>query len=189
MTEQPSLPAGGVSVLIRHRIRQEAMSDYEHWLRKTIDVAAGFAGHQGVNILKPAGGHTQYDIAVRFASRAEAEAWVHSRERRALLEEAEGYLVLPDEVDIATGIDNWFQPLNPPVKQPTRWKQWLLTTLVIWLLTLLVPPALSLLLFEPVPLLGLWGLRHAITAAAIVALVIYVIMPRLVRRVSGWLFR
>lgn len=189
MTEQKTMSSGGVSVLISHQVRQDAMASYEHWLAEIIAAASRFPGHQGVNILKPVGGHNRYEIAVRFAGQAEAEAWLQSDIRRALIEEAGGYLAIPENIEISSGIDNWFQPLNPPARQPTRWKQWLLTTLVIWLLTLLVPPALSLLLFEPVPLLGLWGIRHAITAAIIVALVIYVVMPRLVRRVSGWLFR
>ncbi|WP_445395939.1 hypothetical protein [Zobellella sp. An-6] len=188
MTEQPHTIPAGVSVLIRHRVRPQALGDYEHWLRKTIDVAAGFSGHQGVNIFKPTCGHTQYDIAVRFASRAEAEAWVQSRERQALLEEAEHYLELPDQVEISSGIDNWFQPLNPPPKQPTRWKQWLVTSLVIWVLTMVVPPVLSPL-FEQVPPLGLWGIRHAISAGVIVGLVIYLVMPRLVPRIAHWLYR
>lgn len=188
MTEHKPPASNGVSVLIKHRIRQDAMEWYEHWLARTIDAAAQFPGHQGVNILKPVGGHTQYDIAVRFSSQAEAQAWLGSRERATLIAQVREHLELPENVEISTGIDNWFQPLNPSVKQPTRWKQWLLTTLVIWVLTMLVPPVLAPL-FSQVPLLGLWGVRHAITAAIIVALVIYLIMPRLVRRVSGWLFR
>lgn len=67
-----------------------------------------------------------------------------------------------------------------------RWKQWLITTAVIWPLTILVP-LLWWPLFQVAPVLETWGLRHGLVAATIVALVVYVVMPRVVRRVSPWL--
>jgi len=92
-----------------------------------------------------------------------------------------------EQVEIHSGIDYWFTPPTPTSKQPTRWKQWLITTAVIWPLTMLVPYVLSPL-FRLVPALDTWGIRHGLVAATIVGLVVYVIMPRVVRMVSKWLF-
>ena len=184
MMSDPNSAQRGVSVLISHSVRPDSIAIYERWLADIINVAARFSGHQGVNILKPSHGHHQYEIALRFSSQQDAERWLSSAERRQLITQVETHLVLPESVDITTGIDNWFQPLN---KQPVRWKQWLLTTCVIWVLTLLVPPLLAYL-FDLLPLLGVWGIRHGITAAVIVGLVIYVVMPRLARYLARWLF-
>jgi uncharacterized protein len=52
---------------------------------------------------------------------------------------------------------------------------------------MVVPPIFKPL-FPAVPPLGLWGIRHGIIASTIVALVVFVIMPRYVRAVSGWLY-
>ncbi|MEC7120684.1 MAG: antibiotic biosynthesis monooxygenase [Pseudomonadota bacterium] len=188
MTASNAVTKTGVSVLIQHRVRAEHLTNYEQWLIDIIQAAAQFAGHHGVNILKPVSHHNQYEISVRFASQAEAEAWLSSEIRQRFLQRAEPYLHAPESIEISSGIDNWFQPINPHIPTPVRWKQWLLTTLVIWVLTMVVPPILAYL-FEAIPVLGVWGIRHGITAAIIVGLVVYVIMPRLARALSGWLMR
>ncbi|OAZ91427.1 hypothetical protein [Halomonas sp. G11] len=63
-----------------------------------------------------------------------------------------------------------------------------MTTSVIWPLTLLVPFLLTPL-FALLPWLGMWGIRHGIVAACVVGLVVYVVMPRVVRLVAPWMFR
>ncbi|MDP4536307.1 antibiotic biosynthesis monooxygenase [Alkalimonas collagenimarina] len=184
----PQQTQAGASILIHHQVRPDSMDSYESWLADIIQAAAEFTGHQGVSILKPVKGQQQYDIAVRFSSQADAERWLTSDIRKQLIEDVAPLLQLPENVRISTGIDHWFQPVNSPVPHPVRWKQWLLTTFVICLLTILVPPVLQLA-FNAWPLLGYWGIRHFISAAIIVGLVVYIIMPRLVSLLAGWLFK
>ncbi|MCH8537873.1 MAG: antibiotic biosynthesis monooxygenase [Alkalimonas sp.] len=186
MAEQQA--TAGASILIHHQVLADAMADYENWLTEIIQAAAGFAGHQGVTILKPAAGQQQYEIAVRFSSETDAKSWLESEVRQQLIAKVAPLLQLPENVLISTGIDHWFQPLNSDAPHPVRWKQWLLTTLVICVLTMLVPPVLQQL-FTLVPVLGVWGLRHLLSAAVIVGLVVYLIMPRLVPLLASWLFR
>ncbi|WP_346298659.1 antibiotic biosynthesis monooxygenase, partial [Halomonas sp. BM-2019] len=147
-----------------------------------------FPGHQGVHILRPPAGHHDYEIAVRFASDDDAQRWRESAERRELMATIQGDLQQAERVEIVSGIDYWFTPPTPVSKQPTRWKQWLVTTAVIWPLTIIVP-LLWLPLFGLLPALDTWGIRHGLVAATIVGLVVYVIMPRVVKLVAPWLFR
>lgn len=184
----PSPPPTGASILIHHQVDPKQQASYESWLATIIEVAAGFPGHQGVTILKPSQGQQRYEIAVRFASQQAAERWLDSNERQQLIGKVAPLLQLPENVQIASGIDHWFQPINSPSPHPVRWKQWLITTLVICLLTMLIPPLLQLL-FTAIPLLGLWGIRHLLTAGIIVGLVVYLVMPRLVPLLAGWLFK
>ena len=86
---------------------------------------------------------------------------------------------------IETGIDFWFTPQGQP--QALRWKQWLVTTSVIWPLTIVVPWLLAPV-FAAVPWLGTGGVRQGVVAALVVALVVYVVMPRYVRLIAGWLY-
>ncbi|MDP4529318.1 antibiotic biosynthesis monooxygenase [Alkalimonas delamerensis] len=181
-------PQAGASILIHHQVDPSQHTSYESWLATIIEVAAGFAGHQGVTILKPTPGQQHYEIAVRFASEADAKRWLDSDERQQLIGKVAPLLQLPENVQISSGIDHWFQPVHSPAPHPVRWKQWLITTLVICLLTMLIPPLLQVL-FDALPLLGLWGIRHLLTAGIIVGLVVYLVMPRLVPLLAGWLFK
>ncbi|MCE8038452.1 antibiotic biosynthesis monooxygenase [Halomonas sp. MCCC 1A11062] len=178
----------GATIKIHHRVRPGAADRYETWLRQIIEAAGRFPGHQGVHILRPPEGHHDYEIAVRFASDDDARRWRESAERCELMATIQRELQQAERVEIVSGIDYWFTPPTPASRQPTRWKQWLVTTSVIWPLTIIVP-----LLWQPLfgllPLLGTWGIRHGLVAATIVALVVYLVMPRVVKLVAPWLFR
>lgn len=181
-------PRDQVSFVVRHRVREGCTVDYENWLRRIMERAAGFPGHLGVQVARPPEGGREYVIVVRFASEMDARHWGDSAERRALVETVRGCLEGDDEVEIHSGIDFWFTPEAPGQRHPVRWKQWLVTTSVIWPLTLVVPPALEPL-FQAVPFSGQWGVSQGIVAAIIVAVVIYLIMPPYVKLLTGWLFR
>lgn len=184
----PATPGSQVSFVVRHRIRVGCDEQYEVWLRRIMNTAAGYPGHLGVQVVRPPAGGFEYVTVVRFSSAGDAKRWAASADRRNLVVAVRGLLDGDDSVEIRSGIDFWFTPDLPGQRHPVRWKQWLITTSVIWPLTLLVPPAFGPL-FDAVPLLGFWGLSHGMIAATIVALVVYWIMPRYVKAVSGWLFR
>lgn len=176
-----------VTLHIQQRVRPEALERYEQWLRTIAARAAEYSGHQGVHIIRPTPGHNEYTILIRFACLADAERWTGSSVRRELLAEIADAFEHEDRFHIQPGIEFWFTPSSPAQKKPAPWKQWLITTSVIWPLTMLIPPLFKPL-FAAVPLLGIWGISHGIIAATIVALVVFVIMPRYVQAVSRWLF-
>ncbi|CAN0211429.1 unnamed protein product [Ectocarpus sp. 12 AP-2014] len=177
-------------IIIRHAVRPEFRERYETWLKQIIAAAAEFPGHEGVYVLRPQEDEENetFEIAVRFTSNAAAEAWLSSNIRKEMLSSIEFALASHEQLEITSGIDFWFTPPASKAKQPTRWKQWLITTAVIWPLTIIVP-ALYQPLFNIIPEIAVWGVRHGVIAATIVALVVYLIMPKVVRLVAGWLFR
>ena len=177
-----------VSLLIHHEVQPDSMSIYEVWLKKVIDVASGFSGHEGVFVIKPDHKQNKYEIAVRFSDEASAKAWLNSTERKQLIVEIEPALLSSEDVEIQTGIDYWFSTIAPPMQQPVRWKQWLLLSLAISILVLVSEPIFSIL-FEAVPLFGSWGIRQALMSSFNVALLVYFIMPRLVKLTSTWLHK
>lgn len=177
-----------VTLLIQQKVRKDSIDRYEKWLAVIMARAATYKGHQGVHVVRPHAGGNDYAVIIRFASLALAEAWVTSDTRKKLVAEIEDVLEAPDQTEIHPGIDFWFTPPTLDNPRPKAWKQWLVTTSVIWPLTMLVP-ALYKPLFVAVPLLGMWGISHGIVASTIVALVVFVIMPRYVRAVYGWLHR
>lgn len=177
--------ADSVTFVVQHWVRREAFPRYEEWLRGVVDVCSGYPGYQGVDIIRPVPGDNKYSTVVRFATFADAERWCKSADRPRLLASITDILERDDQARIETGIDFWFTPQSQP--QALRWKQWLVTTSVIWPLTLLVPWLLEPL-FDAVPWLGLSGLRQGVVAAVVVALVVFVVMPRYVRLIAGWLY-
>jgi hypothetical protein len=176
-----------VTLLIQQRVRPDAIARYEQWLRTIAAKAAEYPGHQGVHIIRPPAGNNEYSILIRFASGVDAERWTSSADRRNLLAEIADAFERDDQFRIQPGIEFWFTPPFPAQKKPAPWKQWLITTSVIWPLTMLIPPLFTPV-FAAVPVLGAWGISHGIVAATIVALVVFLIMPRYVRLVSRWLF-
>ncbi|CAG4883612.1 Antibiotic biosynthesis monooxygenase [Georgfuchsia toluolica] len=182
----PSSPPEHVFFVVRHKVKAGAQDAYENWTRRTMKVAARFPGHLGVRIMRPPSGQNEYVISVRFESHGDAGHWYRSKERRALMDEMDSLLDSSEQIDVVSGIDYWFTPASSVT--PPRWKQWLLTTTVIWPLTVVVPPILQPA-FDLWPLLGLSGVRHGLIAAAMVALVTYVIMPRYTRLFAQWLYK
>jgi hypothetical protein len=195
MSDESASPQGrskasdeSVTLHIQQRVRPDAIARYEQWLRTIAAIAAEYPGHQGVHIIRPAAGHNEYTILIRFASLADAERWTGSADRQNLLAEIADAFEHDDVFQIQPGIEFWFTPPTPAQKKPAPWKQWLITTSVIWPLTMLIPPLFKPL-FTAVPALGTWGISHGIVAATIVALVVFLIMPRYVHIVSRWLFK
>lgn len=180
-------PAGApeqVFFVVRHKVKAGRQAAYEHWLKRIMEVAARYSGHEGVQIVRPSA--NEYTIIVRFGCQAEAARWLHSAERRALITEVGVLLDANERIDIVSGLDYWFTPPSGTV--PPRWKQSLLIVSVIWPLSMLVPPLLqpAFELWRP---LGLWGVRHGLITAVMVALATFVIMPRYTRLLSKWLYK
>lgn len=177
-----------VSFVIKHKVKPEAHDQYEDWLRRTIAAAATFHGHMGAQVARPAPGHHEYEIAVRFATRNDAEQWIDSDVRKELVKELNSLIEEPERLDIRSGIDYWFTSVTEGNKPPKRWKQWLTSVSVIWPLTLLVPWALRPL-FHAVPFLGRYGVSQLVVAMCVVAMVVYVVMPPYARLLAKWLSR
>ncbi|WP_340677584.1 antibiotic biosynthesis monooxygenase [Paraglaciecola sp.] len=184
----PEVVQGGVSIIIRHKVSPKNQGAYESWLKLIIPASAKFPGHQGVHILRPhAGGH-EFEISVRFASEKEAHDWLNSAQRKTLLEQSKPLFHEQEITEIYNGIDFWFTQRSAAQKIATRWKQWLITTVVIWPLTMLVPLLLQPV-FNNLPFSINAILHQGVVVAIVVALVVYVIMPRLVKLVASWLFK
>ena len=177
-----------VSFVIRHKVKSGHHEEYEVWLRKTIAEAAKFKGHMGTQVAKPAEGHDTYEIAVRFATREDAERWVDSETRRELVREVEPHISEPESLNIKSGIDYWFTSVTEGNTPPKRWKQWMTTVSVIWPLTMVVPWAL-LPLFKAIPVLTTFGVQQLLVAMCVVGLVVYVVMPPYARAIAKWLSR
>jgi antibiotic biosynthesis monooxygenase (ABM) superfamily enzyme len=96
-------------------------------------------------------------------------------------------LAQDDDYSIHSGLDFWFLPQGAKVKIPVRWKQFLITWSAIFPLGLAVP----LIVVPIMRRLGLADVRPLttfVTTGIVVAMMVYVVMPRYTRLVRRWLF-
>lgn len=177
-----------VSFIIKHRVKPDRHDDYETWLHKTIAEAAKYHGHMGAQVARPAAGSHDYEIAVRFATRDDADHWIQSETRKSLIREVEPLIAEPEKLQISSGIDYWFTAVTEGGRPPKRWKQWLTSVAVISVLTMIIPSLLAPL-FRVVPVLETFGVRQVVNAMCVVFMVVYVVMPPVTRAIAGWLSR
>jgi len=185
--ERPPTPAGAdsVTVCVAWKIRPGQEQAFEEWLAGVGQVAAAFAGHQGLNVLRPAEtGSSEYVYIFRFDSYAHLQAWEESDERQRWVAKAQALTEGSPRKQVMTGLEYWFTlPEAPGAPAPPRLKMATITLLAIYPLSLALPAALAPLL-EPVPPL----LRGLLISALLVLLMTYVVMPRVTRLFAAWLY-
>ena len=158
-----------VTLVISHTLLPEQAQRYEQWLGKIMPVAAEFPGHLGANVIRPADGNNLWNIIIRFDTLEHLYNWTQSDTRRVLVEEIAPLLAEGDKTEIRTEAAFWFTPPAPHVRQPRRWKQFLITLLVIFPSTNLVPWLTGIVL----PAMKGSLLLHLINDACVVALVVW----------------
>ena len=58
-----------VTTVIQQRPKPDAVARYEDWLKEIIPVAQQFAGHRGVNVIRPQGGSDAYTMVHKAPER------------------------------------------------------------------------------------------------------------------------
>jgi len=175
------------SLVVRHEVRPKKKETYELWLKSIAMEAQRFAGHMGVNIIRPHDSSGSYTIVLRFDSDAHLDSWLESDTRERFIDEIRPALVKEEELEMHTGLEYWFTPPVGHRLQARPFKQFLITLSAIFPLTVVLPWVLKPV-FDYIPLLGRPVINNFILAVVIVYLMVYVIMPRYTRLVAKWLF-
>ena len=179
MTQQKS-----VTLVISHTLDPEHGERYEQWLGKIMPVAAEFPGHLGAKRDSPGPPGRIYGASLfvltplntSMPGRSQKRVANWSRKLRRCSMKAIARKCGPSPAF-------WFTPPAANVRQPLRWKQFLITLLVIFPSTNLVPWLTGMFL----PSLRGSLLLHLINDACVVALVVWFWMPIVTRLFAGWL--
>lgn len=178
-----------VTLVVRHRIKAGAEARYETWLRRTVSIARGYDGHLGVDIIRGHGaGLRLFTCVLRFRDIDSLQRWLDSSERRGLIDEVSPLLADGEQIEINRQNEFWFTP--PDVASPPpRWKQAVVTFLVILPLSMLVP-----LFWKPIlgglpalDYLSRYLISNVVITLSIVVLVVYLFMPWATRVFAPWL--
>jgi len=193
MPESNSLdtPAKGfeevVTLVVKHRVKAGFEVPYEAWLRNIVAIAGQQEGHLGVDVVRGKNaGLDFYTCVLRFCSTEAMQRWLDSPQRLALVNEATPMLADGDQTEVNPVNEFWFAPQADASPPPPRWKQAVVTLLVILPHTLLVPliwgPVLRLNAF-----LSSYFVATFLITLTIVVSVVYLFMPMATRLFAPWL--
>ncbi len=174
-------PVTGVA---SRRVEPGREEEFEEWASGILAAVNDFPGYLGSDVLRPSGpDDDEYRMIYRFDHASNLKRWEESEERRRWLRKAKP-LVREENVQVLTGLEAWFTlPAKPGEAPPPRYKMavvtWLAVFPTITAIFLLLSPVLNAL-----PLL----LRTLLLTLIMVTLMTYVVMPRMTRLFSFWLY-
>jgi antibiotic biosynthesis monooxygenase (ABM) superfamily enzyme len=179
----------GSTVVISHRVQNLFQPQYEDWLREIGPICRGSPGNVDWQVIRPIPGLSgTYTIISRFDSRQHLEQWVFSETRKQLIRKAQRFLELEDRFFIRSGLDFWFAPDKANRLVPVMWKQFLVTWSAIFPIALVIQLAI-LPVFHRVGLPQERILDTFVATASMVALMVFLVMPRYTKLVKRWLFK
>jgi hypothetical protein len=174
-----------VTAVIAHLIKPGREEGYEEWMKGIIPVARSFPGHLGVNIIRPQPKtHPEYIIVLHFDRHENLQNWLDSDARRKWIDRVKPLIQSPEEVQVLTGLETWFElPRRPQPRPPKRYKMALLTWMGVFVTLTIVGNLLRPLLASLPPVLA-----QIINIGIVVWILTYVLMPRLTQLFRKWLY-
>jgi antibiotic biosynthesis monooxygenase (ABM) superfamily enzyme len=174
-----------VTAVASRRVRPGREQEFEEWVSGILDAAAEFPGYLGSNIIRPSDSDDdEFQIVFKFDRASNLKRWEGSPERRQWLRKSRDLILEKENVRVLTGLETWFTlPSRPGEPAPPRYKMALITWLAVF-------PLATAIFALTHPLLG--GLptviRTLVFTIIMVTLMTYVVMPRMTRLFSFWLY-
>jgi uncharacterized protein len=174
-----------VTAVASRRVKPGHEQDFEEWVSGILTVVNTFPGYLGSEVLRPSDpDDDEYRIVFRFDHASNMRAWESSEERQRWLRKARPHLREKEKVHVLTGLETWFTlPSKPGAPAPPRYKM----AIVTWLAVFPVVAVIFSLFGQWLNLLPTL-LRTLAFSAVMVTLMTYVIMPRMTRLFSFWLY-
>lgn len=178
--------SGPVTTVVSRRVKPDRRSEYEDWLSRLLADASAFEGYLGADVHRPPADSADptYTSVFRFESLEQLQTFERSDMRRRYADEVSDHVLADAVWDTHTGLELWFAP--PPgtvVPQPIRWRMALVLGLVVYVLVLIFGTAASATLGGvPAPL------RLLLVITVEIVLMTYVILPRVTRLLSSWIY-
>ena len=176
---------GSVTVVTSRRVKPGREEDFEKWLEGIGAAAAKYPGYVWRRVTRPkARDLPEYTVVFKFDSVEHLRGWTESEERKDWLDRVKP-LVLDDfKETVLTGLETWFTlPAQPGLMPPPRYKMAIVTLLVIYPLSLALGAALARMP-DAIPSF----VRSILGSVIMIALMTYVIMPRVTRLLRRWLY-
>lgn len=173
-----------VTAMASRRVKRGREQEFEEWVAGIISEARKAPGYLGSQVLRPSDPDDEYRIVFRFDHASNLHAWESSEERRRWLDKSRPLLREEEKVHVLTGLETWFTlPSKAGEPAPPRYKMAVVTWLAVFPVVMVI-----------FTLFGRWlnmlptPLRTLVFTLVMVTLMTYVIMPRMTRLFSFWLY-
>jgi uncharacterized protein len=174
-----------VTAVASRRVKRGRKREFEEWVGGILAAANTYPGYLGSEVLRPSDPEDdEYRIVFRFDHASNLQAWENSEERRRWLDKSRPLLDEEEKVHVLTGLETWFTlPSKPGEPAPPRYKMVIVTWLGVF-------PIVTIIF----SMFGHWLnllptlVRTLVFTAVMVTLMTYVVMPRLTRLFSFWLY-
>lgn len=175
-----------VTAVASRRVKPGREREFEEWVSGILAAANEFPGYLGSEVLRPSDDSQddEYKIVFRFDHASNLHAWERSEERQHWLRKSRPLLHEEERVQVLTGLETWFTlPSKTGEPAPPRYKMAIVTWLAVF-------PVVAIIF----SLFGQWLsllptlLRTLVFTAVMVTLMTFVIMPRVTRLFSFWLY-
>jgi antibiotic biosynthesis monooxygenase (ABM) superfamily enzyme len=175
-----------VTAVASRQVKQGRKREFEEWVSGILAAANEFPGYLGSEVLRPSDDpeDNEYRIVFRFDHASNLHAWENSEERHHWLRQSRSLLYEEEKVHVLTGLETWFTlPSKPGEPAPPRHKMAIVTWLAVF-------PVVAIIF----TLFGQWLnllptlVRTLVFTVVMVTLMTYVIMPRMTRVFSFWLY-
>src|SRR5215212_6764762 len=174
-----------VTAVASRRVKQGREQEFEEWVYGILAAANEFPGYLGSEVLRPSDSDdNEYKIVFRFDHASNLHAWENSEERQRWLRKSRPLLQEEEKVNVLTGLETWFTlPSKSGESAPPRYKM----AIVTWLAVFPVVAVIFTVFGQWLALLPTL-LRTLVFTVVMVTLMTYVIMPRMTRLFSFWLY-
>jgi uncharacterized protein len=174
-----------VTAMASRRVKPGREREFEDWVSGILAAANDFPGYLGSEVLRPSDPEdNEYRIISRFDHESNLHAWENSKERQRWLRQSRPLLEEEEKVRVLTGLETWFTlPSKLGEPAPPRYKM----AIVTWLAVFPVVAVIFSLFGQWLNLLPTL-LRTLVFTLVMVTLMTYVIMPRMTRLFSFWLY-
>lgn len=175
-----------VTVVVTRRVKPGREQDYEAWLAQLLKDMAAMPGYLGTSVHRPPPtGPRDYTSVFRFDSVENLRAFEASDLRRNALHTVSALVEEDAMWRELSGLEFWFSPpAGTVVPQPSRVRMAIVMVVVVYGLVLSIGQLVALVLSGAPS-----AVRLLVTIVIEVALMTWVIMPRLTRILARWIYR
>jgi len=176
-------PEGGVVEVIVTKVKPGREEAYRQWETRIQQAQSKFPGYLGSYVQPPISGELGWTTLMRFDSAQQLDNWLKSKERAALLREAEPLVDYAHLQRVDSSFPGWF-PTDPATgKGPPNWKAAMLVLLGLFPIVMLearfLSPHTAFLTPSPSMFVG-----NVISVAATT----WLTMPLFIKALGWWLF-
>jgi antibiotic biosynthesis monooxygenase (ABM) superfamily enzyme len=175
-----------VTTVVIRRAKQGRKQEFEEWLSGILAAASQAPGYLGSEVFRHSDNEEDddYRVIVRFDHASNLHAWENSEERHRWLRKVEPLAHEEKGRHVLTGLETWFTlPTKPGEPSPPRYKMAIVTWLAVFPVVVIIFAMFGQWL-NLLPTL----VRALVFTAVMVTLMTYVIMPRMTRLFSFWLY-